>query len=559
MRPRTEIAMMLVVSVMLLGHGPEVRAGDGTCPDALIEHTFDRAYGVNDAGQVVGAYDGTARLWNGGAYVDLGTLGGDRSEARAINATADVVGWAETASGERHAFLYDATLTDLGTLGGSWSVAYDINDSNQVVGASETAGGETHAFLWQSSTWTDLGTLGGTWSVAYGINAAGQVVGAAETAGGEIHAFLWDTGVMTDLGTLGGIRSEAHDINALGEIVGWATLADGTRHAFLYDGVMIDLDPYARGWSEAYALNDDGVIVGYSDQWGACIWVNGGRSMLNAALPPDTLTDLRIARDINNFGDVVGTCYWDTVETAGFVWEALSAPCPTPTLTLGLVNPGVHVVDPNDIVTLELRGTFDAPLATVAVELSAAGGTTATLVARSADPNAPGGLSYISKTSQDPFENNLPQDLSAGSWIEVLGRLEFTDPPCDGGDGMAPGTDLLIETLDVQVGAAGSVTISLGTLSAAHTQCNPGGDLFDFMQIDPAAASVTLCNAAPLGDIDENCLVRFADFELLSGCLAGPDQPNPGCDPPHFTNSDLTGDGDVDLGDFAAFHELFGT
>ena len=557
MRPRTEIAMILVVSVMLPGYGSVAQASDGTCPDALIEQTFDRAYGINDAGQVVGAYDGNARLWDGGAYVDLGTLGGDRSEAYAINSTADVAGWAETAAGDRHAFLYSGTISDLGTLGGSWSEAYDINDSNQIVGASETAGGETHAFLWQANMWTDLGTLGGTWSAAYGVNAVGQVVGAAETAGGEIHAFVWDTGVMTDLGTLGGIRSEARDINTLGEIVGWATQADGTRHAFLYDGVMIDLDPFVRGWSEAYALNDDGVIVGYSDQWGACIWANGGRSMLNAALPPDTLTDLRIARDINNFGDVVGTCYWDTVATTGFVWEALSAPCPTPTLTAGLVNPGVHVVDPNDIVTLELRGTFDAPLASVAIELSAAGDTTATLVARSADPNAPGGLSYISQTSQDPFENNLPQDLTAGPWIEALGQLDFADPPCDGGDGMAPGTDLLIETLDVQVGVAGTVTISLGTLSAAHTQCNPGGDLFDFVQIDPAAASVTLCNAAPLGDIDENCLVRFADFELLSTCMAGPDNPNPGCDPIHFANSDLSGDGDVDLGDFGAFQSLF--
>jgi hypothetical protein len=42
--------------------------------------------------------------------------------------------------------------------------------------------------------------------------------------------------------------------------------------------------------------------------------------------------------------------------------------------------------------------------------------------------------------------------------------------------------------------------------------------------------------------------------------LAGPDitTPPPGCDPAHFTASDLDADGDVELRDFASFQIAFG-
>ncbi len=40
-------------------------------------------------------------------------------------------------------------MVDLGTLGGAWSFAWAINDSGQVVGLAETVSGEYHACLWQ--------------------------------------------------------------------------------------------------------------------------------------------------------------------------------------------------------------------------------------------------------------------------------------------------------------------------------------------------------------------------------------------------------------------------
>ena len=53
---------------------------------------------------------------------DLGTLGGDYSDAYGINDAGQVVGWSYTAEGFGHAFITAADgmgMRDLGTLGGN--------------------------------------------------------------------------------------------------------------------------------------------------------------------------------------------------------------------------------------------------------------------------------------------------------------------------------------------------------------------------------------------------------------------------------------------------------
>ena len=117
-------------------------------------------------------------------------------------------------------------MTDLGTLGGTYSQAYGINASGQVVGYADTSNSQAHAFLCGSGVMNDLGTLGGTYSDASGINASAQIVGDSFIQGGSDHAFLYSAGLMLDLNGrldnsgLGWVLVAATAINDNGWIAG---------------------------------------------------------------------------------------------------------------------------------------------------------------------------------------------------------------------------------------------------------------------------------------------------------------------------------------------------
>ena len=100
---------------------------------------------------------------------------------------------------------------DLGTFGGNASNAYGLNDSGQVVGGAQTAASKLHAYVWTDANGNlavdagemlDLDLWGGDNSRANGINNAGDVVGYAANALGEIRAFLYQDGEMFDLNDL---------------------------------------------------------------------------------------------------------------------------------------------------------------------------------------------------------------------------------------------------------------------------------------------------------------------------------------------------------------------
>jgi probable HAF family extracellular repeat protein len=296
-----------------------------------------------------------AVLWVGQVSLNLCTLGGNASQAFAVNGLGQVVGvalnakpddFAQTmtflpAATQARAFLWqNGVMRDLGTLGGNDAAAVTINPRGQVTGFSYTDASPNpvtgvptvHPFLWEHGKMRDLGSLGGSQAypgplyipggqdAAGGVvlNSDGDVAGTSMLAGdASWHAYRWSHGIMRDLGTLGGANSESFAMNEHGDIVGRADFSpkDTHHHAFLWQrGAMTDL-----GWlppclnSTAKGINVRNQIVG---ETGACpsggdghaFISENGRPMVDLndlVLPEHELTVIGAAY-INDRGEIGG-------------------------------------------------------------------------------------------------------------------------------------------------------------------------------------------------------------------------------------------------------------
>ncbi len=160
---------------------------------------------INDAGQVV-AIAGSANyvgtyISNGGtgAWTNIGSLGGLRTQPDGLNRRGDIVGFS-TKPGEtiQGAFLYSGgTMTDLGSFGGSASEANGVNDFGVVVGGSDLVlNSASHAFVYYGSgTIQDLNDLVDPtlpWAIgnAFAVNNSGQIAAAGSLPGMPEHALL---------------------------------------------------------------------------------------------------------------------------------------------------------------------------------------------------------------------------------------------------------------------------------------------------------------------------------------------------------------------------------
>ena len=193
------------------------------------------------------------------SVVSLGNDHWETTIAMALNDSGQVVGWGNTAAtGTQHAFSWTRSggIVDLGSLGGDYSQAFAVSNSGAVVGASSTADGSGHAFLWtQQSGMVDVGV-----GVALAVNDRGQVVGYSVTTDGQVHAFSWTrTGGMIDLGP-----GQALGVNDRGQVVGTTGTTFSEGFSWTAAKGMVDLGP-----AVAWAVSKNGDVVGGADFNGA--------------------------------------------------------------------------------------------------------------------------------------------------------------------------------------------------------------------------------------------------------------------------------------------------
>lgn len=258
------------------------------------------ANAVNASGQVVGYAKNSADEVRGfrttGAGMEdigqLATSAGFNIYPSSINNSGQVVGAAPNENNLLRAFFHaHGSMHDLGTLGGATSFATRINRRGHVVGYAETAMGEEHAFYYsRRKGMRDIGTLGGRISRAYGLNNLRQVVGYSVDAQNTTQlAFAYAANVgMKDLNSFlpedsGWILRSANGINDRGQITGWGSIG-GEGHAFLmtpnFPKTLI-LDSFGRSggnlgryWSgdtqsDSYSVEKGRVRVGTG---GAIYW-----------------------------------------------------------------------------------------------------------------------------------------------------------------------------------------------------------------------------------------------------------------------------------------------
>lgn len=306
---------------------------------------FTAAYSINNLGQVVGSigldqvlFDTTGQ----GNHVDLGWHWGPVPDKIRVNDVGQIV-WL---SGEMIAATLRQPSGEVVLIGGQENFSVAINNPGQVVGS----GGFplTHAMLFDvtgQGNNIDLDPLleipNASW--AFSINDDGQIVGRS-----DMHATLFDQtgqGDNLDLGTLGGTSSSALSINNSGRIVGWAQTASEAIHATLFDitgqGDNIDLGMLS-GDSYAYAVNDEGVIVGSSATkdfgFRATLYTDDGIVDLNTLIGGRGERSLLRAYDINNNGWIAGQALYDDGLYHAVVLKPIPGPVPEPGtfLLLGL-------------------------------------------------------------------------------------------------------------------------------------------------------------------------------------------------------------------------------
>ncbi|MGH7711954.1 MAG: hypothetical protein ACREOG_11760, partial [Gemmatimonadaceae bacterium] len=207
----------------------------------------DWAFGVNDAGVIVGQSQNHAVRWIDGVVEDLHPPAYGKSRATDINSAGDIVGWVEYVTGEHRAYLWhaDGSQEELGVLPGDLhSEAAAVNDAVTVVGSSGPLLSMSIAFVWTDATGIADAQLGVAKTVGADVAGSGRLVGYHEFVLNNQSQSIALTRLGNVLDTLPnplGILARAHGVNLCGTVVGTVESAmPGSARAVIWSKPSCD-------------------------------------------------------------------------------------------------------------------------------------------------------------------------------------------------------------------------------------------------------------------------------------------------------------------------------
>jgi probable HAF family extracellular repeat protein len=304
------------------------------------------------------------------AVLDIGTFGGNFSQAYGLNNQGDVGGGATLPDGTMHAFLWTDPmgLQDLGTLGGPNAVADSPNRKDEVPIISEVPDIDPYVenfcmfftnhrcigAVWQDGSLTPLPTLGGNNAEAFAINDQGVVAGFSETRVKDTtcasampsQVFRYEAVVWSPEGEIHRMRPLVGDtvayawaINNSGQVVGASGLCSNTSippapsgpHAVLWerDGTPIDLGGLSGPlYNVAASINEKGEVVGGSlaadGTIHAFLWTRTTGMIDLGAYPGAAVTVAPCCNTNNNNGPIVGFSIDGTTgNSRALLWQNL--------------------------------------------------------------------------------------------------------------------------------------------------------------------------------------------------------------------------------------------
>ena len=238
---------------------------------------FTSAFGINDAGTVVGNFGAPDETVHGfieqnGVFTDIivpGAASFDRGGLGAINDQGLAVGSYTDASEVGHMYLRDrggnVTFLPDAIPGALSNDATGINLLGTIAGTVFDSDGNAHGFVFAGGVSTTYDHAGAVRTRLLGINDKGDVVGFWVDAGGVRHGLLISGGVEKEILVPGATGVGCSGINNQGQIVGFYSSA-GVTHGFLLDhGTITTIDFPGSADTRLTKINNLGVIVGTYD------------------------------------------------------------------------------------------------------------------------------------------------------------------------------------------------------------------------------------------------------------------------------------------------------